>query len=66
MILDREVTQSQEEEAICIWRVLDEKDVIEIPELGFGVKKNEIMMPHPLKEHLGVGCVTLVLHIELI
>jgi hypothetical protein len=59
MILDREVAQSQEEEGICIWRVLDEKDVIEIPELGFErVKENEIMMPHPLKEHLGVGCVS--------
>jgi hypothetical protein len=22
------------------------------------VKENEIMMPHPLKEYLGVGCVT--------
>jgi hypothetical protein len=22
------------------------------------VKENEIMMPHPLKEHLGVRCVT--------
>jgi hypothetical protein len=24
------------------------------------------MMPHPLKENLGVRCVTLVLHLELI
>jgi hypothetical protein len=29
--------------------------VIEILELGFEiVKENEIMIPHPLKEHLGV------------
>jgi hypothetical protein len=41
------------------WRVLDENYVIEIPKLGFGiVKENKIMMPHPLKEHLGFGCVT--------
>ena len=33
---------------------------MEISELGFEiVKENEIMMPHPLKEHLGVRCVTL-------
>jgi hypothetical protein len=33
--------------------------VIETPNGGFEiVKENEIMMPHPLKEHLGVGCVT--------
>jgi hypothetical protein len=32
--------------------------MIEIHELGFErVKENEIMMPHPLKENLGVGCV---------
>jgi hypothetical protein len=32
---------------------------MEISELGFEIfKENEIMMPHPLKEYLGVGCVT--------
>jgi hypothetical protein len=32
---------------------------MEIPELGFEiVKENKIMMPHPLKEYLGVRCVT--------
>jgi hypothetical protein len=41
------------------WKVLNEQNVMEIPELGFEiVKENEIMMPHPLKEYLGVGCVT--------
>jgi hypothetical protein len=35
---------------------------MEIPELGFEiVKENKIMMPHPLKEYLGVGCVTFFL-----
>jgi hypothetical protein len=32
---------------------------MEIPKLGFEiVKKNKIMMPRPLKEYLGVKCVT--------
>jgi hypothetical protein len=35
--------------------------VIEILELVFErVKENKIMMPHPFKENLGVGCVTSV------
>jgi hypothetical protein len=34
--------------------------VTKISELGFDiVKENEIMMPHPLKEYLWVGCVTM-------
>jgi hypothetical protein len=41
------------------WKYLDENNVIETPNGGFGiVKENEFMMPHPLKENLGVGCVT--------
>jgi hypothetical protein len=41
------------------WKYLDEKTLMEIPELGFEiVKENEIMMPRPLKEYLGVRCVT--------
>jgi hypothetical protein len=32
---------------------------MEIPESGFKiVRKNEFMIPHHLKEYLGVGCVT--------
>jgi hypothetical protein len=37
------------------WKSLDEQKSMEIPELGFEiVKENKIMMPHPLKEYLGV------------
>jgi hypothetical protein len=32
---------------------------MEIPKLGFEiVRKTKILMSHPLKEYLGVGCVT--------
>jgi hypothetical protein len=38
---------------------MDEKNVIETPNGGFEiVKENKILMSRPLKEHLGVGCVT--------
>jgi hypothetical protein len=40
------------------WKALDEQKPMEIPEFGFEiVKENEIMMPRPLKEYLGVECV---------
>jgi hypothetical protein len=36
-----------------------EKKLMEISKLGLEiVKENKIMMPHPLKEYLGVKCAT--------
>jgi hypothetical protein len=41
------------------WKSLDEQKMMEISGRGFEmIEKSEILMPHPLKRYLGVGCVT--------
>jgi hypothetical protein len=41
------------------WKSLEEKKRMEISRRGFNmIEKSEILMPHPSKGTLGVGCVT--------